>query len=169
LRTPICAFCAKTGVLCPKCETKLKSGHIGKSDVEISVRLTKLADKLPDLDKVTLIRALDLGGEYIFVVTAGDPHILRKNPQTMKKIESELQGKVWLIEGDASDRKMLEDLFYPIRIATVNVVWLPDGSKITKVVISGRKTERLPLDIKKVKRIVKEVREIDLLVEFERY
>ncbi|MCP8304886.1 MAG: hypothetical protein H3Z50_05405 [archaeon] len=168
MRTPICTFCARTGVLCPKCEAKLRSGHISKADVEISVRLSKLAERLPELDKVTLIRTFDIGGEYILVVKAGDPHILRRIPQTIKMIESELQGKVWLIEGNASDRRMLEDLFYPIRIATVNVVWLPDGSKLTKAVISGRKTEKIPLDIEQVKRVAKEVRGIDLLVEFER-
>ena len=168
MRTPICTFCAKTGVLCPKCEAKLKNGHISRVDVEISVRLTKLADKLPEIDKITIIRAFDIGGEYILVVKSGDPFILRKNPRTLKRIESELGGKMWLIEGDASDRRILEDLFYPVRIATVNVVWLPDGSKLTKAVISGRKTANLPLDIEQVKRVIKEVRGIDLLVEFER-
>ncbi|MCP8318299.1 MAG: hypothetical protein L6N95_00535 [Candidatus Methylarchaceae archaeon HK01B] len=168
MRTPICTFCARTGVLCPKCEAKLRSEHISKADVEISVRLSKLAESLPELDKVTLIRAFDIGGDYILVIKAGGPHILRRSPQTMKMIESELQGKVWLIEGNATDRRMLEDLFYPVRIATVNVVWLPDGSKLTKAVISGRKTEKIPIDIEQVKRVAKEVRGIELLVEFER-
>jgi len=168
LRTPICTFCAKTGVLCLKCEAKLRSGHISKADVEISVLLIKLAEKVPELDKVTLIRAFDIGREHILVVKSGDPYILRKNPQALRMIESELKGKIWLIEGDVSDRRMLEDLFYPIRLATINVVWLPDGSKLTKAVISGRKTEKIFLDIEQIKRVAKEVRGIDLLVEFER-
>jgi len=168
LKTPICSFCAKTGILCPKCEAKLRGGHISKADVEASVQLTKLAEKLPELNKITLIRAFDIDGEYVLVLKAGDLVTLRREPQTIKKIESELQRKVWYIEGEASDRKMLEDLFYPIKIVTVNMVWLPDGSKLTKAIIPGRKTEKFPLDIEQVKRVAKEVRGIDLLVEFER-
>jgi len=168
LKTPICSFCAKTGILCPKCEAKLRGGHISKADVEASVQLTKLAEKLPELNKITLIRAFDIDGEYVLVLKAGDLATLRREPQTIKKIESGLQRKVWFIEGEASDRKMLEDLFYPIKIVTVNMVWLPDGSKLTKAIIPGRKTEKFPLDIEQVKRVAKEVRGIDLLVEFER-
>ncbi|MCP8307701.1 MAG: transcription elongation factor NusA [archaeon] len=168
MKTPICSFCAKTGILCPKCEAKLRGGHISKADVEASVQLTKLAEKLPELNKITLIRAFDIDGEYVLVLKAGDLVTLRREPQTIKKIESELQRKVWYIEGEASDRKMLEDLFYPIKIVTVNMVWLPDGSKLTKAIIPGRKTEKFPLDIEQVKRVAKEVRGIDLLVEFER-
>ncbi|MCP8321764.1 MAG: transcription elongation factor NusA [archaeon] len=168
MKTPICSFCAKTGILCPKCEAKLRGGHISKADVEASVQLTKLAEKLPELNKITLIRAFDIDGEYVLVLKAGDLATLRREPQTIKKIESGLQRKVWFIEGEASDRKMLEDLFYPIKIVTVNMVWLPDGSKLTKAIIPGRKTEKFPLDIEQVKRVAKEVRGIDLLVEFER-
>ena len=108
-----------------------------------------------------------MDGGYVIVLKAGDLATLRRESQTMKKIESELQKKIWFIEGEASDRKMLEDLFFPIRIVTVNIVWLPDGSKLTKAIIPGRKTEKFPLDIDQVKKIVKEVRGIDLLVEFE--
>lgn len=168
MKTPICSFCAKTGILCPNCEAKLRGGHISKADVIVSVQLTKLAEKLPELDKVTLIRALDIDRGYVLVLKAGDLAALRRESQTIQKIESELQKKVWFIEGEASDRKMLEDLFYPIKIVTVNMVWLPDGSKLTKAIILGRKTEKFPLDIDQVKRVVKEVRGIDLLVEFER-
>lgn len=136
--------------------------------MEVSVRLTKLAEKFPELDKMALIRAFDIEGEYVLVLKGGDLARLRRESQVMKKIESELQRKVWFIEGEASDRKMLEDLFHPVRILTVNTVWLPDGSKLTKAIILGRKTERFPLDIEQVKKVVKEVRGIDLLVEFER-
>ncbi|MGQ9468416.1 MAG: transcription elongation factor NusA [Nitrososphaerales archaeon] len=168
MKTPICSFCAKTGILCPKCEAKLRGGHITKADVEASFQLTKLAEKLPELNKITLIRAFDINGEYVLVLKAGDLVLLRREPQTTKKIESGLQRKVWFIEGEASDRKMLEDLFYPIKIVTVNMVWLPDGSKLTKAIIPGKKTEKFPLDIEQVKRVAKEVRGIDILVEFER-
>lgn len=169
LKVPICSFDAKTGILCPKCEAKLKTGHITKTDVETSVKLVKLSEKLPELNRATLVRALPVNGDTVLVLSAGDVAYIRHDPDTVKKIENELRSRVWMVEGETSDRRVLEDLFYPTRILTVNVVWLPDGSKLTKVIIPGWKTDRFPLDIERVKKVVKTVRGIDLLVEFERH
>ncbi|MEM1994483.1 MAG: hypothetical protein QXW32_03275 [Nitrososphaerales archaeon] len=168
IKTPICAFDAKTGILCPKCEARLKGGHISELDVEASIKLTKLAEKVPELSRVSLVRAQSVDGVYVLTFAAGNLNILRSNPSIHKSIEDAMGGKTMLIEAESTDRKMLEDLFYPIRILTVNVVWLPDGSKLTKVIIPGRKTERFPLDVELIKKVVKAVRNIDLLVEFER-
>jgi transcription antitermination factor NusA-like protein len=167
MKTPICAFDAKTGILCPKCETRLKGGHISKLDVDVSVKLTKLRDKIPELDRISLVRAQEVEGDIVLVFASGDLAYLRSDPTIQKRIEEGLSAKVLLVEGETTDRKMLEDLFYPIRILTVNVVWLPDGSKLTKVIIPGRRTERFPINTEMIKKVVKLVRGIDLLVEFE--
>jgi len=167
LKFPICSFDAKTGILCPKCENKLRSGHITKTDVELAVKLAKLSEIIPELDRITLAHALKINGDIVLVVRIGDLMILRSNSAIMKKIEAELKCKVWLVGGGLSDRKLLEDLFYPVRILTVNVVWLPDGSKLTKVIIHGRR-RRMPVNIEQIKKIIKEVRGIDLIVEFEK-
>ncbi len=167
IKTPICAFDAKTGILCPKCEARLKGGHISEIDVEASIKLTKLAEKVPELDKVSLIRAQVVDDVYLLTFAAGNLNILRANPSLHRSIDEAMGGKTMLIEAGSTDRKMLEDIFYPVRILTVNVVWLPDGSKLTKVIIPGRKTGRFPLDVELIKKVVKAVRNIDLLVEFE--
>lgn len=168
LKTPICSFDAKTGILCPKCESKVRSGHISKDDVEVSMVLTRLAEKIPELDKITLVRALRVNGDVILVLGAGDLPQLRRDPSIIKKLEDGLRTKVWLVEGEKSDRGILEDLFYPVKIVTVNIVWLPDGSKLTKVIVAGRRSEKFSLNIEKLKKIIRAMRGIDLLVEFER-
>jgi transcription antitermination factor NusA-like protein len=168
VKVPICTFDAKTGILCPKCETKLKAGHLTRTDVDASVKLIKLADRMPELNKLSLVRAFDVDGAAVLLVGSGELAPLRHNPDILRRVEGELGRKTWVVEAETTDRKLLEDLFYPIRILTVNVVWLPDGSKLTKVIIPGRRTERFPLDLEHIKRIVKTVRGIDLLVEFER-
>ena len=53
MKTPICTFDAKTGILCNLCESKLSSGQITESDVKGSMILTKLAQKIPEIDKIT--------------------------------------------------------------------------------------------------------------------
>ena len=55
MKTPICSFDAKTEILCSKCESKLKSGHLSIGDIEAAMKLTKLVDKNNIIDKFTLV------------------------------------------------------------------------------------------------------------------
>jgi hypothetical protein len=55
---------------------------------------------------------------------------------------------------------------------TVNLVWLPDGNKITRVIIAAGKSDQLrsistASTIQKIQKIAKFARNIELLVEFE--
>ena len=168
MKTPICSFDARTGVLCPKCDLRLKSGQISETDVDASIKLTKASEKNQEISKLSLIKAEIVDGEYLLVLEPGSLAPLRHDLVFQKSLQNVLGAKVWLTEADTTDKKALEDLFFPVRIANVNTVWLPDGSKMTKVVIPGRKTERFPHNTDMISRILHESRGIDLMVEFER-
>lgn len=168
MKFPICTFDAKTGILCPICDDKLQSGAISKTDVEVSGKLVKLMEKITSLEKVSLQKAFTVNGDYVLAFGHGDLLRLKSESGIIKKLSEALNRRVWLIEAETTDRKMLEDLVFPIRVLTVNVVWLPDGSKMTKMVIPGRRTSRFPIDLDRVKAIAKTVRGIELLVEFEK-
>ncbi len=105
--------------------------------------LVKLAESVPELNKVALLRSYSVEGNYVMEMEQADAALLRSKPEIKQKLEDTLKGKVWVIGTTNSDRQFLEELFYPIRILTVNTVWLPDGSKLTKVIIPGRRPERL--------------------------
>ena len=167
MHLPICSFDAKSGILCPKCDSKLKSGKLTKTDIEISKKLSTLGDKIPELEKATLIHGLDVEGDIVLVVGKGGHDILRKNQQVFRLLENELKNKIWIVESGSSSRKILEELFFPIKILMVNVVWLPDGTKLTKVVVPGRRTKRFPLDLNQVKNVIKEVSKMEVIVDFE--
>ena len=166
LQLPICSFDAKTGILCQKCETKLKNKHITKSDVNISKKLSKLMDKIPELDKTALIQGMEMEEGTVLVMSNGSHDKLRKNQSLFKQLENELKSKLWITDIKTSNRQALENIFFPVKILTINVVWLPDGSKLTKVIIPGRKTKRFPLNLKQIKKVVKAVIGIELLIEF---
>ena len=154
--------------MCPKCDAKLRSGQLTKSDVDVSIKLAKAAEKHPEISKLSLARAIEVDGDYVLILDPGTLAPLRHDPAFQKLLQTVLGQKVWMTESDTTDRKELEDLLYPVRVANVNTAWLPDGSKFTKVVIPGKKTERFPLDTEKISRILKETRKIDLMVEFEK-
>ena len=168
MKTPICSFDARTGVLCPKCDARLRSGQLSQTDADVSIKLAKAAEKSHEISRMSLSRAFQIGADYVLVLDPGNLAPLRRDPDIQKTLQGILGGKVWLTESDTTDRKELEDLFFPIRIANVNTVWLPDGSKMTKVTIPGKKTERFPHDTDMITRILKETREMDLMVEFEK-
>jgi len=156
------------GVLCPKCDAKLRSGQLTKTDVDVSIKLTKAAEKSPDINRMALSKAIQVDGDYVLVVEPGSLAPLRRDQSLQKALQGILGGKVWLTEANTTDRKELEDLFFPVRVGNVNTVWLPDGSKLTKVVIPGKKTDRFPHDTEMITRILKETREMELMVEFEK-
>lgn len=168
MKLPICNFDARIGVLCPKCEAKLKSGELTKTDVDVSIALVKLAAKQPAVDKLTLKRAYSMDGELVLLLGQGDMAVIRSNPKLLSSIQEALGKKVWLTEAESDDRRFVESLLYPARVLTMNTVFVPDGSKIMKITIPGKRTSRFPVDIEKVKSIVKETRGIDLVVRFER-
>ena len=60
LKTPICTFDAKTGILCDVCEIRLESGQITSSDVDGSMILTKLAQRNSEIDKMTLLGSKEI-------------------------------------------------------------------------------------------------------------
>ena len=168
IKLPICSFDAKTGILCAKCESKLRSGEISKSDVEASKALIHLADKFNELGKVTLKRSFESGGNYVLEFEPVDLSHLRADPKLFGELDVAMKGKVWVVGAGGSDRKFLEDIFFPAKVVTVNTVWLTDGGKRTKVIVPARRSERYIGDFEKLRDMVKQARGIELLVETER-
>jgi hypothetical protein len=165
LRLPICIFDAKTGVLCPKCESRLKNGEISKIDVECSIKLIKLSNKNQDIDKLNLIGSQKIDGDYVLILKDSNVSHINSNDKIISSIEKEFNGKVWFVEANSSVRKILENLFFPIRILKTNMIWLPDGNQVTQVTIESKDYEKFFSIIEKVKKIVNVVRNIELVVE----
>ena len=165
MKTPICPFDAKTGVLCAKCEEKLHAGQISQDDVDASVRLSKVASKSQDIDRFTLSKGAKVDSDFVLVLRSPDVLAIRSNSGLAERIEGEFQQKVWFLDSEASERGFIEGLFHPARVLSVNQFWLPDG-KVTKVTMAGRAGQK-KVDVEKVQKIAKAVKNMELLVEFE--
>ncbi len=152
-------------MLCIKCEAKLKSGSITHDDVEAATRLIGLADRDQEINKFTLVRGTRVHDDFVLVFRSSDVSVLRGNKELASKIEKQMGQKVWFVETEASDRRFIESLFHPLKVLSVNFFWLPEANKLTKVVIAydGKNAS---VDIEKVQKIAKAVRNIELLVEF---
>jgi transcription antitermination factor NusA-like protein len=165
LKVPICTFDAKTGVLCPKCESRLKNGELSDIDVECSIKLIKLSHKNQDIDKLNLIGSQKIDEDYILILKDSNVSHINSNDKLVSSVEEEFKGKVWFVEANSSIRRFLENLFFPIRILKTNMIWLPDGNQVTQVTIGSKDYEKFISIIEKIKRIVNAVRKIELVIE----
>lgn len=165
MKVPICTFDAKTGVLCPKCESRLKNGELSDIDVECSIKLIKLSHKNQDIDKLNLIGSQKIDEDYILILKDSNASHINSNDKLVSSVEEEFKGKVWFVEANSSIRRFLEDLFFPIRILKTNMIWLPDGNQVTQVTIESKDYEKFISIIEKIKRIVNAVRKIELVIE----
>jgi hypothetical protein len=165
LKVPICTFDAKTGVLCPKCESRLKNGELSDIDVECSIKLIKLSHKNQDIDKLNLIGSQKIDEDYILILKDSNVSHINSNDKLVSSVEEEFKGKVWFVEANSSIRRFLEDLFFPIRILKTNMIWLPDGNQVTQVTLESKDYEKFISIIEKIKRIVNAVRKIELVIE----
>ena len=129
VKTGLCSFCLKSGILCQKCSARLKSGEISELDLKIARLLLSLEEMYPALQNVTFHRAIDAGRTLALIVGSGDvPRLLGFGGKIMRALGDETGKSIRVLETGGDDRKFLEDLFAPFSIMTINTIWLPDGS-----------------------------------------
>jgi len=167
MKTELCSFCLKSGMLCQKCSTKVKDGEISKLDLKIARLLLSLEEKYPSLQKISFFKAVDVGRTLAIVVGHGDvPRLLGYGGKIVKTISEKSGKSIRILEQGVDDRKFLEDLFMPLNILTVNTIWLPDGTTETRVILKRKRGMQLPFDLKAIKEIAEKVRKIALRIEF---
>jgi len=167
LETKLCHFCLKTGVLCPRCEEKVRSGEVSQAYMKVAKMLLDLEEKgLTPLQDATLLDVAEIRDTLVLVFKRGD--LTRLGParrRLARALENELGKRVHMVEGDVDERTFLEQLFAPATLVTINRIWLPDDSVEVKVILRGR---RPWADVKTLTEIARELRDMSLRVEFER-
>lgn len=163
----VCHFCLKSGILCPKCQGKLRLGDISKTDLEIGRLLMSLENTYPPLQDVYFHKAVEADGVLALIVGRGDvAKLLSYGGKILRTINEKTGKNVRILEYGVDDRKFLEDLFAPLNIITINTIWLPDGSQETRVILRKRRRRPPPFNLEAVKRIAQRVRGITIRVEF---
>ncbi|MGA9388751.1 MAG: hypothetical protein WBV70_08015 [Candidatus Bathyarchaeia archaeon] len=167
MKTVLCSFCLKSGILCQKCSARLKSGEISEQDLKIARLLLSLEEKYPPLQNVYFHRAVEVGKTLAIIVGSGDvPRLLGYGGRIIKALGEETGKNIRILEDGVDDRKFLEDLFAPLSIVTINTIWLPDGSTETRAILRKRLGTQPPFDVKALKEIAQKIRNLSLRVEF---
>jgi transcription antitermination factor NusA-like protein len=167
VKTELCSFCLKSGILCQKCSAKVKAGEISELDLKIARLLLSMEEKYPSLQNVCFYKAVDVNRTLAIIVGHGDvPRLLAYGGKIIKALGEETGKSVRILEYGVDDRKFLEDLFTPLSILTINTIWLPDGTTETRVILKKRRGSHVPFDSKALKEIARKVRKMSLRVEF---
>ena len=168
VKTTLCSFCLKSGILCSKCQSKIKSGEVSETDLKIARLLLSLEATNPTLQDVHFHKAVEADDVLALIVGRGDiSSFLGQGRKIVKVLEEKIGKKIRVLEESVDDRKFLEDLFAPLSIITINTIWLPDGTTETRVILKRRGRTPPPVKVKAVKEIAKKVRNITLRVEFD--
>lgn len=167
MKLPICSFDAKNAVLCPQCEGKVDAGQLTKADVDASIILAKIAKSNNEIEDFTLYSCREFDGNYVLSLAKNDILIIRQSRTLYRTLQEQFKGKIWLVEAEETDKRFIEDLFFPTKILSINSVWAPGGVQKTKAVVSGKWTPKFPIDTEKVIHIVKNARNLDIEIEFE--
>jgi transcription antitermination factor NusA-like protein len=167
VKTALCSFCLKSGILCQKCSARVKSGEITELDLKIARLLLSLEDKYPSLQNVCFYKAVDAGKTLALIVGSGDvSRLLGYGGKIIRAIGDETGKNIRILEQGGDERKFLEELLAPLSIVTINTIWLPDGSTETRAILRRRRSPQLPFDVKALKEIALKVRNMTLRVEF---
>lgn len=167
MKTELCSFCLKSGMLCQKCSAKVKAGEISELDLKIARLLLSLEEKYPSLQNVCFYKAVGVEKTLAIIVGHGDvPRLLGYGGKIIKALGEESGKSVRILEYGVDDRKFLEDLFIPFSILTINTIWLPDGTTETRVILKKRRGSQVPFDSKALIEIARKVRKMSLRVEF---
>ena len=168
MQTQLCEFCLKSGMLCNMCQEKVNTGVVSDLYLKVAQYLLKVERKNPQLQKGRLEKVIDVGGFLVLVVGRGDRNkFMGDTGRLPRDVGDEFNRRGLVIEDGLNDRGFLEDLFTGQHIITINIIWLPDGTTETRVVLQGRGARRLSLKrLNALTRIAKGVREMDLRVEY---
>ena len=167
MKTVLCSFCLKSGILCQKCSARLQSGEITQLDLKIARSLLSLEEKYPPLQSVYFHRAVEAGNTLALIVGIGDVHrLLGYGGRIIKALSEETGKNIRILEDRVDERKFLEDLFAPLSIMTINTIWLPDGSTETRAILRKRRGTQPPFDVKALREIAQKIRNMTLRVEF---
>jgi transcription antitermination factor NusA-like protein len=155
-------------MLCSKCQEKIKSGLVDDVYMNVAQFLLELEKNYHQLQKTRLNKVFDIGGYLILVVGGGDRNNFKdQSGRILREIRNKFNRRILVLEEAANDRVFLEDLFSDQQIITINIIWLPDGSTETRVVLQGRGARRLGKKrIRALTQIAKRVRDMDLRVEY---
>lgn len=148
MKIPLDILCVKTGVLCPRCQSMLRSGSVRDYEVDVMRELLDL-EELTDfkfLKDMEYVRSVTGEGALVVILqetkdNTPDPRSLNKLSWTLSE---RLKIRARIITNTKDLKEVVKQLVFPARITSVNTIWLPDGTVEYVVRVSKFELRNLP-------------------------
>lgn len=125
---PICDECAKSGVLCEKCQKRTRDGEVSELDVLLSSILAQHG--APGYDLIT-----DLETKLVIFASDRDAHsIIGPEGKTAEELSKKLGRRVIVIVKSWDKEQIVRSLARPSRLVTRNTVFRPGGKEVLKFI-----------------------------------
>lgn len=152
---PICKVCAKTGVLCSSCQSKLEEGKVSDLEIKLSCAFLDLENRFSDLKKVKFYKAIEKGDLAILIVGKGDINrVIGEYGKTRKELQKKVDKTFRIIEKSKDPKKILENLIAPIPVLGINQIFLPTGEIENKARVAKKDKNRVPIDIDTIEDVI---------------
>lgn len=161
MKIPLDQLCVKSGVLCPRCESLVRSGAVTELDIEI-MRLLLRAEGMPDfrfLRDSEYVRSANLGGVLVIqLATPPNSADSRALLKLSKYLEGQLNTRVRIVDAkNTSAKELVRSVIQPARVLGVNTLWLPDGSMEYVVRIPRSDIRHLPAPQEDVEHLLSQI------------
>jgi len=154
VKYPLDRVCVKSGIFCPSCQRKIDNGEVKPYEVEVIRLLMELEDKVIELRKGEYIKSYMVGNTLILVLKGEWERA--ELDKLSREIGAKLDKRVKIAILTSDQRSLVEQILSPIRVLSLNIVWLPDGSEQISVRIPSRDVKRLG-NVKQWEEILSEV------------
>ena len=165
---PACKTCVNSGFLCTKCEEKLETGEITEFDIDLAKDFLMLEvqdEKHEYLKDVSFFKAIDFEDVVIFVVGKGDKIRITNDLINWFKKTYNID-KLILIEKTEKPRPVVEALIAPIKLLSLNEIFLATGEIEFKAVINEEDAEKMLFTREEVEELTQELTGKIVRVEF---
>jgi transcription antitermination factor NusA-like protein len=162
MKLPVCDICAKTGVLCSACESKLSAGSVTEFDVELSRILYELFE-----GEVGFKRAVDTE-DFVVILTDKENvgKIIGKGGAVIRIISKTL-GKQVRVVGVGNMEEMIYDFIAPARVRGINKVYKPAGVVTYRVRIDSRDKDKLRINLEGMEKVISSIVGTQVKLSFE--
>ncbi|NWF94944.1 MAG: hypothetical protein HXY34_02275 [Candidatus Thorarchaeota archaeon] len=166
MKLPVCVFDLESDMLCPSCQSKLDSGEISEFDVEFSRWMLERMKGYPELDDVTLLRAVKAGRRIVLLVKKKNKELMESAKELLTEIR-DTYGEPLILEGPMKLRTAVRTMIYPAVEVGVNSLYLPDGHRESIVMLKAEDEPRIPFTKSELRTIVSAVVGEQVLFEFQ--
>jgi len=125
---PICEACADSGLLCDKCQKKVRTGQVSELDVLLSSILAQ--HKATGYGNI-----VDLETKLVILASEKDAKdLIGPGGSTAEDVSKKLGRRVIILVRDWDKQRIAESLARPARLVNKNTIFRPGGQEVLKLI-----------------------------------